>query len=224
MSYILDALRKADAERERGAVPGLNAQAMPPVSDDAELPRRTNPLPWAVAALSVVLLAALAWFTLGRPTPPAPPAAMPPVAAVQPGRATLPARVPDEPRAPAPPTTSPAAAPPPRVAVAAPRKPASEVLAGPGADKPDATARTGAGATTTPVVPLRELPEDVRRQIPPLAIGGSMFSKDAASRMLIVNGQVLHEGDDVAPGLKLEQIRLKAAVLRFQQHRFEITY
>ena len=35
MSYILDALRRADAERERGAVPGLHAQPVPPVSADA---------------------------------------------------------------------------------------------------------------------------------------------------------------------------------------------
>ena len=29
MSYILDALRRADAERSRGAVPGLHAQGVP---------------------------------------------------------------------------------------------------------------------------------------------------------------------------------------------------
>ena len=32
MSYILDALRRADAERERGNVPGLHAQPMPAVT------------------------------------------------------------------------------------------------------------------------------------------------------------------------------------------------
>ena len=29
MSYILDALRRADAERSRGAVPSLHAQGLP---------------------------------------------------------------------------------------------------------------------------------------------------------------------------------------------------
>jgi general secretion pathway protein B len=42
--------------------------------------------------------------------------------------------------------------------------------------------------------------------------------------MLIVNGQLLHERATVAPGLVLEQIRLKSAVFDFQGERFEIAY
>ena len=45
-----------------------------------------------------------------------------------------------------------------------------------------------------------------------------------ANRILIINGQVLHEGDRIAPELVLEQIRLKAAVLAFKGFRYEITY
>ena len=33
MSYILDALKRADAERERGTVPGLRAQTVPGVTE-----------------------------------------------------------------------------------------------------------------------------------------------------------------------------------------------
>ena len=55
MSYILDALRKADAERERGAVPDLHAQLLPPGSQpqrmlsktagiDVKLPSTIRPL------------------------------------------------------------------------------------------------------------------------------------------------------------------------------------
>ena len=36
MSYILDALRRADAERERGAVPSLHAQQSSSLPSDDE--------------------------------------------------------------------------------------------------------------------------------------------------------------------------------------------
>ena len=40
MSYILDALQRADAERERGHVPGLKSQIVPPASRKAPARRR----------------------------------------------------------------------------------------------------------------------------------------------------------------------------------------
>ena len=71
---------------------------------------------------------------------------------------------------------------------------------------------------------VNELPEDVRRSLPALPIGGAMYSKNAADRMLIVGGQILHEGDTIAPELKLEQIRLKSAVFRYKSYRYEVNY
>jgi len=71
---------------------------------------------------------------------------------------------------------------------------------------------------------LEQLPAGLRQQIPNLSIGGSIYSEDPASRFLIINGQVVHEGHPVAPGLVLEQIRLKAAVLRFKGQRFGVSY
>ena len=43
MSYVLDALRRAEAERARGAVPGLNTQ---PLAEPAAPPPQRGPLPW----------------------------------------------------------------------------------------------------------------------------------------------------------------------------------
>jgi general secretion pathway protein B len=55
MSYILDALRRADAERTRGAVPGLHAQ---PLSTDTEPSARNfTPLIWAAGAAGVLAVA-----------------------------------------------------------------------------------------------------------------------------------------------------------------------
>jgi general secretion pathway protein B len=55
MSYILDALRRADAERTRGAVPGLHTQ---PLSADTEPSARNfTPLIWAAGAAGVLAVA-----------------------------------------------------------------------------------------------------------------------------------------------------------------------
>jgi len=68
------------------------------------------------------------------------------------------------------------------------------------------------------------LPEEIRRDLPKLVIGGSSYSGDAASRMVMINGQVFHEGDRLAPDLVLERIRLKSAVLAFKGWRYEVLF
>ena len=64
----------------------------------------------------------------------------------------------------------------------------------------------------------------MRRELPALAFGGASYSHDAASRMVIFNGRVFHEGDTVAPQLVLQQIKLKSAVLAFKGYRYELEY
>jgi len=188
MSYILDALRRADAERERGAVPGLHAQPVPPSSGESQraAPGRSWVGPVAGAAALLVLVA-LAWQWFAPAPAPAPVAALPapaaPAVAVQPP--------------PAAPHAAPALDPIPQAPVA---------------KEPER------------IPALKELPDELRRQLPALAIGGSMYSDDPARRMLIINGQLYHEHDTPAPGLTLEQIKLKAAVLRYQGQRFLINF
>jgi general secretion pathway protein B len=71
-------------------------------------------------------------------------------------------------------------------------------------------------------VRLADLPEARRRELPPLAVSGAVQSPDPAARMLIVDGQVLREGDAAAPGLVLERITPRAAVFSLRGQRFEI--
>ena len=51
-----------------------------------------------------------------------------------------------------------------------------------------------------------------------------MDSPTPANRMLVVNGQVQREGDQLAPELWLERIQLKDAVLRYKGQRFSVSY
>lgn len=79
MSYILDALRRAEAERERGSLPGLNTHAGMPVQVDRRLLGRGNPWLWLLAGMvGAVLLVAgirLWWQWATADVVPAPDAA-----------------------------------------------------------------------------------------------------------------------------------------------------
>jgi general secretion pathway protein B len=69
---------------------------------------------------------------------------------------------------------------------------------------------------------LAELPEAIRRELPKLTYGGGSYSGDKASRLAFLNGQVFHEGDTVAPGLVLKQVKQKGVILAYKGYRFEV--
>ena len=208
MSYILEALRRAEAERQRGAVPGLYGPAPAGLGVGAGQAGRPG-LPWpagaligALGAVLLVLLLGLAWAAGAGawlrpaavgvavvPTPTLPPPPLPaPVPAASPAPATAPATG----------------------AAALPARPASTAPLRP-----------------LPAVPARlpswaELPEAQRRQIGSLVVGGAMHADQAALRMVILNGQVFHEGDLAGPELLVQQIRLRSVVLSHRGQRFEL--
>ena len=74
------------------------------------------------------------------------------------------------------------------------------------------------------IVPISELPADIRQTLPKVVISGSTYSDNPAYRMLIINGEVFREGEKPAPDLQLEQIRAKAAVLNFKGLRYSVGY
>jgi len=75
-----------------------------------------------------------------------------------------------------------------------------------------------------PIYTREQLPENVRGQLPQLAVGGSIYSPDPASRSVIINGRIYRESDRLTADLSLEQIKLNAAVLRFKGYRVEIQF
>ena len=72
MSYVLDALKKADAERERerGAVPGLHAQPTAEPAAQREGTRAPQPWLWTALGAAVVTLGVLAWRLWLQPEAP----------------------------------------------------------------------------------------------------------------------------------------------------------
>ena len=215
MSYILDALQRADAERTRGSVPTLQAQPLTSGGTQSGLgPKQRMGL--LVAAAGLLGAAAAVWWTGGGAPAPAPapalsastpaPVAAPlvPLAVQQAPTVTSVAKVTTAVAQPMPPASSPKAAV--SVAVAAP--PRAEAVA--------------PGPSVAPL--LSELPEATRRQIPTLAISGAVYSDNPAQRLLLVNGLVLNQGSEVAADLTLVEIRSNSSEFSFKGTRFRLAH
>ena len=225
MSYILDALKRADAERERGAVPGLHArQATGPAFQAA---RSRQQRAWMAAAALLVLagLAATSLWIWQRPDAAVRLAAVetaapqPPVPLAQPAPVLLPMPMPM-------PATPAAAAAPPALAASRP-PPSARAAPAPPQPRPkaDPVARQASSQATPPAVrPFSDLSEDLRRQIPPLAITGSVYSNSPDKRLLLVNNQVLAQGSLAAPEVTLEEIQAKSSVFSFRGTRFRVAH
>ena len=224
MSYILDALKRAESERSRGAVPGVHAQPQSPVSP--AVPGR-GPAVWVAAVLVALAVggASVLWLA-GRRATPAPAPVVAAVVAVAEPTPPVPVPVPSPPAAPV--AERPAAVLPPIPAIPAiaamPVVPLASVPAPPPVQPPKALAAANPSAGSHRFSTLAELPDSVRQQLPALAISGGTYSENPLYRMVIVNGQVLHEGDTAAPGVVLDTIRPKDVVLRAQGYRFAMKY
>jgi general secretion pathway protein B len=221
MSYILEALKKAQAERQLGSSPTLHA---PTLQGEQASPaaRFSLPLIAAVIGMAAVIgvLAVLVW----RPSEPAAPAAVPgPSAAPSAPALAPPVSAPPAVAQAAPtPLPAPVADLPPSVAnLARAAAPASSASA---AAAPAAPAAKPAAAAEEPVVNLRELPEPIQRSIPPVSVGGYIYSKNAADRLLLVDKVLRREGEEVAPGLILEKLQPKEAVFNFKGYRYRVPY
>lgn len=204
MSYILDALRKADAQRESDPARGIHAQ--PAVAAAARTTSATPAWAWAGAALCGAAVVAYAAWPAAQPQRPAP--AEPAALAPAPAPVVVPVATQVSPPAP-PPLPTP-------------------VVARP-APQPEAPAAAAAPAPASAPEPARilayaDLPAAVRGELPKLAISGGVHSENAAQRMLIVGGQVVNEGAELAPGVVLEQIRPRTAVLRYKDYRYSVAY
>ncbi|MDD4944596.1 MAG: general secretion pathway protein GspB [Rhodoferax sp.] len=263
MSYILDALQRAQAQRARASVPGLASQPLPGISA-APLVTAPRAPGWLVLGVALMAVAAglgwWGWRSLAAPNVPAHVTTVATAPTVAASTATTPAAANSQPRpaaapapavaAPAPqpsatvkapkPTPAPTAkatalAPTPAAASAPTAKTKAETTAKPTTKaKPtnqtaDKTAGTAAATSPKAAAPaavptLAALPEQVRRQIPPLTITGSVYSATPSQRLLLVNNLVLPQGSQVAQGLTLEEIRPNASVFNYRGSRFSVPH
>jgi general secretion pathway protein B len=71
---------------------------------------------------------------------------------------------------------------------------------------------------------LHQLPDTIQRDVPRVSFGGYMYSANPADRLLLVDKALRHEGEEVAPGLVLEKLLPKAAVMNFRGVRYRVAY
>ncbi|MYM24712.1 GspB domain-containing protein [Duganella sp. FT135W] len=217
MSYILEALKKAQAERQLGNSPTIHAPTLQGNGPASATVRFSKPLMLSVVAMAAAI-GVLLVLVMRSPESPSAPVSVP---------ATLSAPVAVTPAA-APVPVAAAAAPAPLPAPVADLPPSVANMARASAPAPQpavaATPAKPAVAPEEPVVNLRDLPEPIQRAIPPVTVGGYIYSKNAADRLLLVDKILRHEGEEVAPGLLLEKLQPKEAVFNFKGYRYRVPY
>lgn len=234
MSFILDALRKSEAERQDGRPPGL--------ADLRRAAPRSRVALWAPLALAVLLANLLLLWLIwrGQASTPAT-VAVPPAAAPV---ATLTAPPPPAPTAAAPAAAvAPAALAPPVEAAGPPREVrplARETLprtpSAPAAATVDPAPAAATPAAALPTVtdrisPAEELGlprlEDLvgsgRLNLPPLALELHVWSERPASRFVFINSTRYREGERLAEGPLVEQITSGGVVLSQGGERFVLS-
>lgn len=223
MSFILDALRKSEIERQRQSGPSI-----------AEIPiaREDRRLPVALVAIGVLLavnVGVLLFFLLRDAGAPEPPLAMPEAAT----------RAPPPPVAALPPPVTPAPAADPAMSGPPPAETGepstfypSQVFAEPATmapDAPDPTLLPGApptafGGSVTygdePPRPLESLPTELSAGLPELTVDLHIFTDDTAKRAVFINGRRYTQGATLTEGPKVEEITRDGAVLSFRGRRF----
>lgn len=217
MSYILEALKKAQAERELGSAPTIHAVPV----HSAPVRSAASRKPLLVGLGAGALIAGVAAFAMLRQSVP------PPQAVVV---ATAPApqpRVIATPPAP-PPVVEARPAPKPPVAVTKPvepkPQPAPERAPPPAKPEPAPVAAVAPQPVEDSAPPLSQLPEAIQREVPQIAVGGYIYSANPADRLLLIDKVLRREGEEVAPGLVLERLLPKAAVMNYRGYRYRLPY
>jgi general secretion pathway protein B len=270
MSYILDALKKAEGERQLGRAPGIHT----PLAEQrakSRTPARIHVLAWSIGLVALVVALTLWWsrdqtgavvpaVTAAPPetavtTTQAPPLAAAPrsgvpsvpraevgaggIADAKPAQKTGSVQKPEsieearssegpgaEARTGSGQETNPAATAP----ATSPKRKVAPHAASP-ARRQDASAETAAAVPVKPVPPdakpvvaLAALPPEIRGQIPAFTITGYLYAGSRAERSILIDNRLMHEGDLVAAGLVLEEMRPSQAIFSYRGTRFSMPY
>ena len=69
---------------------------------------------------------------------------------------------------------------------------------------------------------LRELPPSVQQGLPEMSITVHYYDSNPASRMVSINNRTMGEGQEFVAGLKLEEITPYGAIFSYQNYRFHL--
>ncbi len=78
------------------------------------------------------------------------------------------------------------------------------------------------GSSEQKVFNLTDLPPSVQQGLPEIKISLHYYTVEPSSRMVRINDKTVQEGQDLAAGLKLEEITPTGIVLSYQAYRFRM--
>ena len=199
MSYILDALRKSDQQRRSKAAPTLLT-----LQPSAVVRKRPAYLTYGL--LAVILIGGgvvIGWLHPWQPEP----------AAVKQVESKP---IESKPGPPVPAASEIASRAKPDGVLPEARTPASNTAPSP-ERRVDIAAADAAGET---VVEMEKLPTPIREEVSKIKISVHAYSNTPAHRLVGIGSRILHEGDYLIPGLKLEEITPDGMILGYKGYRF----
>ena len=199
MSYILDALRKSDQQRRSKAAPTLLT-----LQPSAVVRKRPAYLTYGL--LAVILIGGgvvIGWLHPWQPEP----------AAVKQVESKP---IESKPGPPVPAASEIASRAKPDGVLPEARTPASNTAPSP-ERRVDIAAADAAGET---VVEMEKLPTSLREEVSKITVSVHAYSNTPEKRLVGIGRRILHEGDYVMPGLKLEEITPNGMILGYKGYRF----
>ncbi len=241
MSYILDALKKLEKERRRGRIPGLNEQ-------DSVVYHSQRRTAWPYIIIAVFSLSAvlLGWWLL-----PKKPKEMVMTAAPSPesfsGLAapvmrqdikkpeTMVSGTPASSGVSEPSSVSPSPAPPVRKSLPEETQktynPAKNELKAENEKQKTIEASRQEQKPEIPAEPLPdrklykipELPSSIRGSLPGFSITAFLYSDSPSGRMARINERMMREGQELEPGIRVEEIVPDGVILSYKKFRFFVS-
>jgi general secretion pathway protein B len=232
MSYILEALKKSDQQRQRGTTPTLQAAQL-----TVAAPKRPMFIYYGLfAAVLLVTGIIIGWLHPWQPEQPPfgtePMAMESPIPISQqaaPAPSTAPHEMPGKTAQefPAPNLTR-AVQTVPVAGAMKPHNPAPNSAETPGAvvpmpDKtiPEKSVSQAVVAQEQKAVPLNELPLSIQQEIPAITVQLHSYSGKSSERFVYINSSKLREGESLVSGLRLERITPDGMIFSYKGYRFQ---
>ncbi len=201
MSYILDALKKAEHERSLSTAPLPQVRSSPVLLPAPRAYRIRPVLLLVLLTLTALLIGLLLWFT--------------PRTKEATYTVTVTTALPD------PAVQSPLSTP---AIMSSIPVPAAEKSAIVRASQPAPAPSEAAHKAEERIPTLGELPDALRRDLPALDVSGYIYADLPSDRSIIINRKFLREGDQLASDLLLEKLTPGGMVLNFRGTRFHTNY
>jgi general secretion pathway protein B len=230
MSYILDALKKADMERRRGRTPDF----MDPHGQEPQEPKKRIWI-YVLLAMLVAVAGSLGWYfghddanlneVKLKPAP---------VQTVT-DRHTVQAQISQPAQMPKPAAGQSAAAPSKQLAPNVERVTDTRMPAKPSTPQtllkekfavPAKTAQAGPPpeprANPKRIYSISELPDSVKQELPVFSISTHIYSPEPSERLVSINGYIGREGKELMQGIVLDSVVPDGAILKCQGYRFKV--